>query len=81
MINDVGVRRIASLDHCIPCTGALAACGRKRKFVAVSVTQQEAVDFATSRPVAAAMSKTSHLFRKATAGAIVIQNQSLPHIP
>ena len=53
----------------------------KAEVRAVSVTQQEAVDFASSRPVGAIMSKTSHLFLKATAGAIVIQIRSLPHIP
>jgi hypothetical protein len=29
--------------------GLRSACGRNRKFFALSVTQQEAVDFATSR--------------------------------
>ena len=40
--------------------------GRKRKLVAASVTQQKAVEFATSRPVVAVIFKTSHLFGKST---------------
>ena len=43
-----------------------AAFGRKQKFVVASVTEQEEVDLATSRPVVAVISKTSHLFRKVT---------------
>lgn len=47
----------------------MAARGRKRKFVAASVTQQEAADFSTLRPVVAEIFKTSHLFRKVTPAA------------
>lgn len=37
---------------------------RKRKFIAVSVTQQESMDVAPSRPVVASIYKNSHLFRR-----------------
>ncbi|MEM8511655.1 hypothetical protein RCH14_000946 [Massilia sp. MP_M2] len=44
----------------------MSALGRNRKLVAASVTQQKAVEFATSRSVVAVIFKTSHLFRKVT---------------
>jgi hypothetical protein len=42
------------------------AFGRKRKFFALSVTQQEAVNFATSRLRSSQKFPTSHVFRKVT---------------
>lgn len=49
---------------------------RKRKFFAATAIQQEAEEFATSRPVVAVISRTSHLFRKITS-LLVTRNSSM----